>query len=275
MMRKSISSLRPTGIFLYFMLALQSVYIFVSIGSLSGNEYPWKPSIGNDDWEPANRLFLMFVVIIDIITVFFNIYPFYQALKVLNEGQNKKVDDILVTRNSFTKLLKRFIFFLIFAGFFGAAGYICYLFQSTQISQERFLRNISYGVTGGAAFGPLFLTFAILRYMGKKFVNSKFKVNFTLVMFTCIIWTACRLYRGIHGIIDPNFLFNFIAEQDTSDLVWRGLIYFASTLLPYLFLVTPMFFPSFVLYNRKNGAYSHMLHNSSRDTNQDYTKPLN
>mmetsp|Transcript_17054 Transcript_17054/g.15004 ORF Transcript_17054/g.15004 Transcript_17054/m.15004 type:complete len:176 (+) Transcript_17054:142-669(+) len=175
---------------MYIMLILQSLYMFLAYGSLSGNEYPWKPSIDNDNWEPSDRLFPMFFVIAEITTVFFNILPFYLAARVLNEGHQERITDCLVPTNSILRCTKSLVIIIIVSAYFLAGGYISYLFQATRKTEENYFRIVFIATIVGAVIGPILLLFSYFRYAGKEFINSRFQFSFKMLMITCLIWTV-------------------------------------------------------------------------------------
>ncbi len=53
--------------------------------------------------------------------------------------------------------------------------------------------------------------------------------------------------RGVHGLLNPDIVHDLVEEQETSTLIGRALIYFFTTIAPYIFLASPLIFPSFFL----------------------------
>lgn len=252
------------------MLFLQTLYALNAFGSLSGNKYPWKPSAGgSNQWKLADRFFLMQIGIVEMGTVFFNILPFYLTIKILKESHSSKIFDPLNPISWFRRFFKSLVLFVLFCIYLAGCGYVGYLFLDSQISTQDFFLYISIATTAGAVIGPLFLILYAVAYNSQEFINSNFRKTVMMLLFWDFVWMSCRLYRGVHGIIDNNLIIDMIADQDTYSMVWRGLVYFFSSLFPYLFLISGFLFPSFFISQNKEEEYmQHMIHNTNEDTNE-------
>lgn len=273
---KSRSGTKVTGALLYNMMMLQVFFMFGTIGATSGRERPWQPSF-DQDWAAADRFFLMMWGIVEFTTVIFNLFPFYQTFKIIKEG-NPKAFIPWAPANGFAKCLKRILFVALFVVYLGGCSYPCTMFMSEEISQDRFFEYVSLANLVGSVIGPILLVFYSILFWGINELNSKFKRAFFLINIVNFYWTAARLARGVHGLINPNLISDLHAEQSTSSLVWNSLIYFFTTIFPYLLLISALIFPSFFLVREPENKEGLLLppggiQNQVNDSTQDRQIP--
>ncbi|CAI2375380.1 unnamed protein product [Moneuplotes crassus] len=270
--RKSKSGSKVTGAFLYNLLFLQMIWMFGAIGSMSGNEYPWQPSL-QDGWEPGDRLFIMFLAIVEFITVIFNLIPYYQTFKIIKEGN----PDTIVPCTStipIVRFIKNILFCLMFFTYLGGAGWASAKFMQEKISSDEYFEIMSWANIVGSLIGPILVIFYTILFCGIGNLNGKFKTSFFMILIVNFVWTAARLARGIQGLSNPDLLHDLVSEQSTSTLVERSIIYFVTTIMPYISLVTPLIYSSFFLYKSKNeNKHDALLPYNQGDTN-DSSSPL-
>ena len=120
------------------------------------------------------------------------------------------------------------------------------------------------------AICPLVVTLMGCKYRGSNFVNSKFKVAYYNLLITLVVWSSVKIYRGVHGIIEDDLIFDMLAETDDLQLILQGVLYFLSTMVPILLLVSPMVFPSFFLSYKEQGGYKHFLQKTDSTPESSY-----
>lgn len=157
------------------------------IGGISSNEFPWEPGKDND-WSAENRLYRMLFGIIDITSAFFMIYPFYQILQIQRQGHSSIISDPFQPVRPSLRIIRNLLFLVLCIGYLGASAYICYLYQSTDISYETFRFIIYIAVIAYSAVFPLIVGVCSIRYRKLEFVNSRFKLAYWLLKLNLTIW---------------------------------------------------------------------------------------
>jgi hypothetical protein len=116
--------MKSTGLLLYLLVFLQSLFMLLVIGGISSNEYPWNPANVNDKWATENRLYRMGFGIIDITSAFFMVIPFYQILRILREGHAKVVPDLFQPMDFKMRIIRNLLVFVLCLGYLGVSAYL-------------------------------------------------------------------------------------------------------------------------------------------------------
>jgi hypothetical protein len=232
------------------------------IGGISAKKDPSNPAEDDGDWLPENRLFQMLFGIFDIIMPLFHLTILYQAVRVIKEGHEERKTNLMFPISSFGKWMRNTIFIIFLACYVSAAGYLCYLLQSDHISADDYMLYIYIANVSISGAVPLILMYYIMIYTKHSFVNNSFRISFVFLTIVSFVWSVLRVYRGVHGIINNDVLNELFAMRSTSDLIFYGLLYFFSNMLPYLFLISPMVLPSFFLSYKEEGGYKNLIHSA-------------
>mmetsp|Transcript_36524 Transcript_36524/g.36118 ORF Transcript_36524/g.36118 Transcript_36524/m.36118 type:complete len:172 (+) Transcript_36524:427-942(+) len=161
-----------------------------------------------------------------------------------------------------------------FFTYLGGAGWASAKFMQEKISSDEYFEIMSWANIVGSLIGPILVIFYTILFCGIGNLNGKFKTSFFMILIVNFVWTAARLARGIQGLSNPDLLHDLVSEQSTSTLVERSIIYFVTTIMPYISLVTPLIYSSFFLYKSKNeNKHDALLPYNQGDTN-DSSSPL-
>ncbi|CAI2376166.1 unnamed protein product [Moneuplotes crassus] len=267
--RKAQMQTKTTGIIIYSLLTLQSLLMIVTFGGLSAHEFPWQPSLSSWSWNNIERLHIMLFGIFEFTTVVFNLFPFYLTFILMKEGHTHLlIMDPLVPTSYPAKVLKNLTLLGIFLAYLGGVSYLSYRLMANTLRPENYFFIVFCATICGAAASLFFFILYIFLYSGENMVNSKFKLAFALLIVCNAIWTVCRLYRGIHGIINNNLMLELIREQSDLSVTWRGVVFFFSTLFPYATLVSGLVTPLFFLKHTKNTEYESINQIYSEDVGE-------
>mmetsp|Transcript_964 Transcript_964/g.926 ORF Transcript_964/g.926 Transcript_964/m.926 type:complete len:109 (+) Transcript_964:570-896(+) len=96
------------------------------------------------------------------------------------------------------------------------------------------------------------------KYKNSDFIDDVYRRKFYLLFGTVMGWSAIRIYRSIHGLAQNDVIFDMLGDTTNGEVIGDGFLYFISNLLPYLFLISPLVYPSFFLTLRNNKTYKEL-----------------
>lgn len=219
---------------LYILTILQLIWVLLVIGSISSKPVPADPSTA-DHWLPEVRLFRMFFSIVDITMAIPYLVFFHHTVKMMNIYKENTDGTLLSPSSQGGQVALKLFYWVLVGVYLGLGAFICSLYQGDTISYSTFVLPIYISVIAIHSICPLVICVYSLKNRKLEFPNSRAKLRCYMLIGGFFIWSFCRVYRGIHGVIDRDVIFNeLLAQESTLWLVIHAILFAIGNQLPYL-----------------------------------------